>query len=61
MQEIRNRQALATAEGEAREKERDMQSIIHELVRLPSLSLSLWWVAGVSDDVRWCPRGLQRR
>ena len=33
LQELRNRQALASAKGEAREKERDMQSIIHELVR----------------------------
>lgn len=32
LQEFRNRQALATADGEAREKKRDMQHIIHELM-----------------------------
>jgi CDK-activating kinase assembly factor MAT1 len=32
LQELRNRQALATAQGEAREKEKDMQSVIHELM-----------------------------
>jgi CDK-activating kinase assembly factor MAT1 len=32
LQELRNRQALASAKGEAREKKRDMQSVIHELM-----------------------------
>lgn len=33
LQELRNRQALAAVQEHAREKERDKQSIIHELVR----------------------------
>ena len=31
-QEWRNRQALVSAEGEAREKKKDMETIIHQLV-----------------------------
>ena len=33
LQELRNRQAVAAAQEQARTKERDKQNIIHELVR----------------------------
>ena len=52
LQELRNRQALASAKGEAREKKRDMQSVIHELVRSLKVAVLLWVVCVLSDGVR---------
>jgi CDK-activating kinase assembly factor MAT1 len=58
LQELRNRQALASAKGEAREKKRDMQSVIHELVRCLNGGCV---VVGSMCDVRWCQRDQRRR
>ena len=58
LQELRNRQALEAAQQQAREKERDRQSIIHELVRglLARCGMCL-----VVSCCRWCLRDQPER
>ena len=45
LQEQRNRQALEAAQQLAREKEKDRQSVIHELVREHLGAVQMWHVS----------------